>query len=503
MFIEIGSDLAGQIGAIPADVERLLAPTLTYTHRHFLQGADRIGPDGSIRRVEFETRRLYDLSPRYTLLTGFGCLPRLMGLLHAAGHPVRIVDCSPPKPRPKAYTVDWDLFNRKVAEKKWVWRHRQLECICNLTTAYGGIINAPPAFGKTEIIAWLAILFPWAKIAVVTKRADVAKTIVRRLKAYLPNVGFCGGGKRPKGERVTVYIAKSMTKCDGDVDFCFYDEAHESCSDWYAEQFTRTFIHSRNFGFTATPDGRADGGSPRLEYMFGPQIFFMPWQEAEAHGMIVPVEVRWLNITLPRDPTAGYTSDVAKKRWGLWRNDPRNAAFGYALTHGHEFDDQALCLVETIDHAVHLRKHLPHYELCYDKMDPGFLEYAKANDLLPEDYEPLTPKQRDALRSGFEDGRVRRVIATDVWSTGVSFDALAILARLCGRSSEILDDQAPGRVTRTHAPSGKASAIMYDAHDLWNPGAERRSKERYKRYGNKGWTQLRDYMAAADPRSKA
>lgn len=468
---------------IPAPLLSALVKPLVYNHVEHLRGLDRLMADGSQRYVDITARRLYDLNENGCLQTSLGFLPRLLEICKQNGYDLQYEDLSPPKARPKAYEPDWSRLDRFTE-----WRYRQRECLGTIASSLCGIINAIPAFGKTEMIGRLAVLFPHAKFAVVTKRKDVAQTIFRRLTKVLSNVGFVGDSKKRYG-RVTVYISKSMHKADPDVDFLFVDESHEACADETSEVLLRTFVHSRNFGFTATPDGRADGTSIRLEYMFGPQIFKLGWKEGVDNGLVVPVEVRWINIEMDRNPAAGYKNDVTIKKHGLWRNGVRNSLIAEAVQQHR--DDQVLILVETVEHAVMLQQYLPDYALCYGTMEPDKLAEYISEGFLPEGYQPLSPAGREKMREDFEAGTLRHVIATDVWSTGVSFEQLAVLFRADGRDSVTMDDQAPGRVVRLHNESGKKVGIVYDCWDCFSTKFSRVSANKYRRYRKNGWTQFR------------
>lgn len=481
LIMDIGLD--AESPGLPFEVVSLLAPLLVYDHQRFLRGAEMYAENGPPRRVEITRRRLYDISPEGRLQTGFGFLPTLLTVLGRAGHQVRCLDISPERTRLNCYESDWTSVQSAVTE----WRPRQLECLQTMERAYGGIIKAPPAFGKTEMIGRFCLLYPHAKIAVVTKRRDVARSIQARLCKLVPNVGFVGDGERKK-KRVTVFIAKSMHRADPDTDIVLLDEPHELMSDDFSGKILRTFVSARLFGLTATPTGRSDGTDIRLTYLCGPVIFEMSWQEATELGLVVPVEVRWINVQMDYNPTESYSSDVSKKRHGIWRNTVRNQAIA-AAARSHTDDEQVLILVETIEHAVHLGRFLSEFALCYGSMDANDLDQYRRDGSLPSDYQAVTPQQREAMRQAFEKGDLKKVIATDVWSTGVSFEQLAVLIRADGRSSEIMDEQAPGRVVRTHA--GKSVGVVYDCYDMFDANYKRKSQERWRRYAKKGWTQKR------------
>jgi superfamily II DNA/RNA helicase len=112
--------------------------------------------------------------------------------------------------------------------------------------------------------------------------------------------------------------------------------------------------------------------------------------------------------------------------------------------------------------------------------------------MLPEGYTTLTDIQKHQIRSQFEAGTLRRVIATDVWSTGVDFEQLNVLVRADDRDSDIVDVQGPGRVSRIYtAPDGtkKEFGEVLDCMDTFDPTFYRKSNGRKQSYSLLGWEQ--------------
>jgi superfamily II DNA or RNA helicase len=93
------------------------------------------------------------------------------------------------------------------------------------------------------------------------------------------------------------------------------------------------------------------------------------------------------------------------------------------------------------------------------------------------------------MSKDFEAGTLKKVIATDVWSTGVDFPQLSVLIRADARASEIMDVQAPGRVVRRHDASGKDHGLVIDCMDYFDGALMRRSIERKRTYTKQGWEQ--------------
>lgn len=101
----------------------------------------------------------------------------------------------------------------------------------------------------------------------------------------------------------------------------------------------------------------------------------------------------------------------------------------------------------------------------------------------------MTRDRMRSLRQGFAEGQVRRVIANNVWSTGVNFRNLGILVRADAAASSILDGQIPGRICR-RVPGIKESALLVDVWDEWDDTFLRRSRSRRVNYTKRGWASV-------------
>ena len=196
------------------------------------------------------------------------------------------------------------------------------------------------------------------------------------------------------------------------------------------------------------------------------------------------------NVTMDYNPLAGKADDfVTRKRFGIWRNDVRNAVIA---RDANRYDDntQVLITCETLQHAVHLKKYLPDFTLVYREgsLKPwDRAKYAKMG-LISED-EPLTNiKRRIWLTKQFEQGKLKKVIATTVWNVGVSFNALEVLIRADGGGSPINDVQIPGRVSRLS--EGKTHGIVHDYLDQFNSSFEKRALSRARTYKKNSWEQV-------------
>jgi len=467
---------------LPEELHHLLLSHMKYDHVKLLRGQDSYDPEtGEHENVKITPTNLYRWDQHGKLVTGYGYIPKVMRVLQAAGHSVNYIDVSPARPRPDCYVPDWDNVHQHFE-----FRARQEECLQAINNAWGGVINATMGFGKTELFRALCHLYPLARIAIVVKPKDVAARIVRQLTQDFPGVGQVGGGQNYQGERITVFTGGSTKHSDGDYDFLFCDEVHQLMSKKMSEDLGSAFRQTRNYGFTGTPEGRLDKAHAKLEMFFGPQIFYMPYPEAVELGLVVPINVRWIKMPFPTDPAAGKAG-TPRDRWGIWRHDVRHAAFAADIRENYNNNEQILMAVATVDHAIYLWRHLPDFTLCYSNAEEKNFQRYKSTGMIPHSFEPMTQSRRDSLRNAFEQGTLRRVIATDIWSTGVDFRELQVLYRCDARESEILDSQWPGRVSRLY--DDKACGEVVDALDLWNKTYERKSRTRRRHYRAHGWSE--------------
>jgi superfamily II DNA or RNA helicase len=467
------------------DLVNSITKDMKYQHVEQLHGAAQRNPITGQRQY-FKTTE-YKLfryeHGKIIMLSGY--LARVAARLKKLGCPATLVDTSPTRKRPDCYEENWDNLVGRIT-----FRPRQEECLRAIVKSKCGIIKAVTGFGKTTSIGALALLFPKAKIHVVTKSVDVAERIVKALKRFIPKVGFVGDGSR-YWERVTVITAGSLAHSDGDADFLFCDEVHQLATVNFSTELARRYRHSRNFGLSATPYARMDNAHAVLEPIFGPMIFELTYQQAVELGLVVPIRVKWLPIRMQYNPAERYSNRVAKKRAGIWTNTARNQIIADAV---REYPDthQILILVETIEHAVNLGRLLPEYTLVYSAMFPNDCAMYKKRGLLPADYKPLNDYQKHQLRNDFESGKLRRVIATDVWSTGVDFEQLNVLVRADDRDSDIVDVQGPGRVSRIYvSPEGvhKSFGEVIDCMDTFDSTFYRKSTGRRNSYKLLGWEQ--------------
>lgn len=456
----------------------LLAHQLSFTEKRFFHGPE-LREAKLLRRPPFEEIdwQCFSEDHRQRLAAPFGFWHRIARTLKAAGYQVAMRDLAPPKD-PERLEPDWTRL------AKYDLRYGQDEYLVKLFGNPCGRFDCPPGYGKSFLMGLAAAACPKATFDIVTAAVSVARDrIYPELCTMLPDVGIVGGGLKKKDHRVMVYTADSAHHSPGTSDFLLLDECHQFGADARAARLGR-WLYSRNYGLSASHDMRLDNKDLRVEGICGPIIFKIPYEQAQEHGLVVPVEVHLRLVVMDYDPCEGL-DDVAKKRHGIWRNDYRNDLIAEDAR-SYE-DEQVLITCEVLEHAIHLKQRLPEFTLMYREgsLTPADrARYAKQGLLDPR--EPLMDiERRQRLTRRFEQGKLRKVICTTVWNVGVDFRQLEVLIRADAGGSPINDTQIPGRTTRIFA--GKKRAIIRDYLDRFNVGFNAKSTRRVKNYEVHGW----------------
>lgn len=490
-------------GPPPADVSARCEAEMRYTHRRAVRPGDAFDADGVAGRVTFRNVKLHATDRYGRVVCGLGYQSRLVGILDDLGHTFDVADVLPPvgrRPPPDRHAADWGRMAEAFARQGYDLRAGQDRCLAAIAGAATGrgLVEAPPAFGKSFLFTAYALAHPNARIHVVVDGLDILHRIRREMARFVPNLGFVGDGSRKFG-RVTLVSASSLGKVEPDdpthphfADTVLCDEVDTLATGEHWENLVR-YEYCRMYGFSATLEHRWDGADAALESVFGPVLFSMSYPEAVAAGLVVPITVEWMPFGGP-DPTAGLSRPDAVNRHGVWQNSARNKLIMDRVL-ALDPDDQTLILADTIDHLVHLKRHYPPLVIVYDDLpDDRYAAYVRAGLLDPDRDPPMTPARRHALSDMFTAGDLRSggrrlAAANRVWDTGVSFEMLEVLVVAHAKASRRASVQGPGRVSRTSAATGKTGGLVIDVYDTWSDRFRDRAVSRGREYGRQGWTQ--------------
>ena len=473
---------------------RLLHGALTYTKKSYLATyEERRANGGSPIRLENITcyvLRKYDGKTQLVCLAGYE--QRILQVLREHRYTVDQGEGLTPEMRsklcrtlgrPRAYEVHWDRV------QKVIFRAKQRELMELMLGVERGQVQFPTGSGKSFIAQLICLALPRARILITTKYQATLKDLYETLRKRLPNVGiWCSDKKHNSSSaRVMLVSAGSLHRyVNFRPDLLIGDEAHELATDYMFEKLAQ-FRFCRFLGLSANYMDRLDQVDFELEGLFGPKVAELSYEEAVAAGLVVPIEVHWRTARFPANPGA-WADGVMLRRLAIWQHTARNRKIA---SDARKFpDDQVLIVVKTIDHAVHLHQYLPEFQMCYSQMHPKALKRYKAQGLLPRNYRPLTPAERDTMRTDFANGDLKKVIATSVWNRGVNFHRLQVLIRADGGASRIDDTQVPGRLSRLCQTIGKTCGILIDYQDEFDERLEEKAQSRRRAYRRKGWAEI-------------
>jgi len=383
-------------------------------------------------------------------------------------------------------TPDWSRLDPSVQ-----FRANQREILEAMFAADRGRIIVPTAFGKGFITQQYISLLPKARIIVTTSAQSVLIQLWENInKVLLGKAGIICSSKKFNVDARVICVStgtlKKFLKPQGeqDIDIVLCDEIHELGSKQRIE-LMENIREAKMFGFSANAT-RPDKAEFRINGLFGPLLATMNYEEAVEKELVTPICVVWCPVQSNTDPTSFYDASWQKERYGIWRYEKRNQAIaGAAKLFGEE--EQVLITVKTIDHALHLHKLLPDYQVVYSPKD--FCELNRFRSLSGVDKVPMMTKEKlQYVKKQFELGKIKKIISTSVWSRGVNFPQLSVLIRADASNSCIADTQWPGRAARKQ--DGKEVSLVFDFTDEFSPLFHRKAIDRRKRYAEHGWTQI-------------
>lgn len=395
-----------------------------------------------------------------------GFVPRVCGIIAAYGD---VVSRYFRRDRSDALRLDLSRVNCTGL------RPEQVQMLQAVDGNEGGQLISPTGSGKSYGMQEICAMYPEASIIICAPGRETVSTMCRYLQERFgkDGVGQVGGGKRHT-RRITVSTFNSILRVDNveKVDILLADEGHRTPAVLFERNLMAVTSPLKRFMFTATPEGRYDNAELVMESLFGPQLVNIPFQQSVANGSVLPVHI--IVKDQPHGPSDAelrrYPAGPFRDRVAIWRNNKRNDMIAKDVQEVMStYDDpQVLVLVDKTEHALILHKYLPDFELVHGTVDAGRRAQFKKQALLGEDDKMLTPSERDAVRKRFESGESRRVLATQVFATGVSADQCQIVAIASGSGSVIQFLQSLGRAARKSDATGKTHATAMIWRDTFS-----------------------------------
>ena len=230
----------------------------------------------------------------------------------------------------------------------------------------------------------------------------------------------------------------------------------DECHNYAAAQAMNVILIQNapfRFGFTGTPYGRSDGRDLEVEGLFGEVVQLVETSELVEQGFIAPTQVDFYH--------ASWDGDYPEmERVFIVENVKRNALIAQLVANSPK--KSFLILVRRVEHGRILQKLLPNSAFVHGDSSIEF---------------------REGIRDDVKTGKIRILIASNVFAAGLDIPNLAIGINAGGGKAEILTGQKAGRMMR---PWENTCKKWIDIYDAFHPTMEQHSKERYKIYKNAG-----------------
>lgn len=257
-------------------------------------------------------------------------------------------------------------------------RYKQDEVIDKILSSDKGIINCTTGFGKSFLMKNLCLIYPTARIVIVTAARELVKEIYTDLASLLgaSEVGLIRGGTPSSEEdkRVIVSTCASVLRCPlKTCDFLFFDEVHNIGFNKTFNTLIENLGPARCFGFTASPT-RGDQAIDAMKSLFGKVLVTCSYQEATEHHMVTPMKAFMPKFTCTADIKVS-ADRAAAERANYWRNTERNKWIAQQAAEAVEAfpEEQMLITVKTLEHALMLKQlpQLSDWELIYSGSIPA------------------------------------------------------------------------------------------------------------------------------------
>jgi superfamily II DNA or RNA helicase len=368
-------------------------------------------------------------------------------------------------------------------------RDYQMEPVLDLVfkgTEQSGVINATGGFGKTHIQAVTYAAWNRLNTILAIPLKQVAIQTYEKFKTFFPDkhVGFIGDGKNDISSDITISTFRSLKNCALEKCQLLLVDEMQSAGQESFQMCLKTIKPIRVFGYSATTDGMFNNTDKLLKGVFGPDLIYYPYEEAETAGAVVPGVVYM--VRMPDNYIMeNYTSFEAKFKHGIKRCDVRNELIGKACAAIPEGWQTIVFIDHVKDHLVPLYKYLP--------AGTKFLHRETSKKSVGSF--ALSPKQQNETIDDFSNNRFKILVASDAFRAGVDIPNCRVVVQASGGSSkvEVLQEAYRGSRILTEeymerfGLEPKTHFVLVDFMDNHDPSLEAMAEKRIKYYSEQGW----------------
>ncbi len=313
------------------------------------------------------------------------------------------------------------------------------------------VIHSSTGSGKTVIMAAILVAVNLPTLIMAPNN-----TVLAQLKTEIGNLipGIVIGST--PGDKIVIGLARNFIKWDVNdlrkYQLLLIDEAHTVAAKQAHDVILSTNAPYR-FGFTGTPTGRSDNADLLIQGLIGEIIKLIERKELVEKGYLSDVKVELYR--------ASWDGDYTTLEDLLIVNNPKRNMIIQKIVSQHK-TDRILILVRRIDHGEVLKKLIPGSVFIHGDS---------------------STQEREEVRGLIKNNKLRVLIASNIFSTGLDIPQLELGINARGGKAEILTLQGAGRVVR---PWEGICKIWVDIYDDYCYTMEEHSKERLRFYQEEG-----------------
>ena len=350
----------------------------------------------------------------------------------------------------------YDDIRKNLGDFKYV--EHQVNAVKKMLKTNVGVIKQPTSAGKSSTMSCYLKISKLPTLIVVSG-VSLANQIMKSLNDDGVDCGICTGKGKIHGECMVSTIGSVKKITDLDRYKCvIVDELHEAAAKQY-QDFLSSVNYPIRFGFSATPEGNSPFRWMKIRQFFGNIIFETFAEELLVNKVITPPEIVFKKTN--GVPTLDWQSALEKN---IINNKERNKIISNLA---NTLEGSTLILYRIIEHGEELQKLIK-------------------NSILLHGEHSL--EERDQAIKDFKEGKVKTIIASNIFKQGISINEINNLIVAGGGKSKIETLQKLGRVLRK--AKGKDVAYVYDFHDEGNRFTEEHSLQRANLYKKAGYTNI-------------
>jgi superfamily II DNA or RNA helicase len=431
------------------------------------------------RECVFVEKLLYSKDPSGAAYTLPGFYHDLVALVRKNMDVPEVEDHRTPMPEP-----DW------ASVKKIKLRDYQREPALDLIfkgMEDSGVINAAGGFGKTHIQAITYAAWHNLNTILAIPLKQVVLQTHKKFQEFFPDkhIGLVGDGKHDISNDITITTFRSLPSCALEKCQLLLVDEMQSAGQETFQNALKQMRPYRMFGYSATTEGIFNNTDKLLKGLFGEDLIYFPYEDAEEAGAVVPGMVYMLK--LPEDLILeNYTNFETKFKYGIKKCEKRNELIGKACSLIPK-EWQTIVFIDHVkDHLIPMYKYMP--------KDTKYLHRESSKKSVGTF--ALSAKQQNTTIEEFSDNEFQILIASDAFRAGVDIPNCRVVVQASGGSSkvEVLQEAYRGSRTLTDEQrkkynlSEKTHFVLVDFMDNHDPVLEGMAKKRMKYYEEQGWT---------------